>query len=129
MIKWQDGESGDPAWPQGEKEGRKCLARDHLHTPRTALSSTLPPISPVQNYMQELRNCSTKEAEKERVDKELGKIRKKYTSEKSMSCEFSIIHGQPHTRHGRADPPEAVHPSPALPPPLTPPFSTHFHSL
>jgi AP-2 complex subunit alpha len=39
----------------------------------------------VQNYIQELRNCSTKEAEKERVDKELGKIRKKYTSDKTMS--------------------------------------------
>jgi len=38
----------------------------------------------LQNYIQELRNCSTKEAEKERVDKELGKIRKKYTSDKSL---------------------------------------------
>lgn len=38
-----------------------------------------------QNYIQELRNCSTKEAEQERVDKELGKIRKKYTSDKILS--------------------------------------------
>jgi len=38
-----------------------------------------------QNYIHELRNCSSKEAEKERVDKELGKIRKKYTSEKTLS--------------------------------------------
>lgn len=39
----------------------------------------------LQNYIQELRNCSTLEAEKERVDKELGKIRKKYTSDKALS--------------------------------------------
>lgn len=39
----------------------------------------------LQNYIQEIRNCSTKEQEKERVDKELGKVRKKYTSDKAMS--------------------------------------------
>ena len=42
-------------------------------------------LCPSQNYIQELRTCSNKEQEKERVDKELGKIRKKYTSEKSLS--------------------------------------------
>ena len=39
----------------------------------------------LQAYIQDIRNCSTKEAEKERVDKELGKIRKKYTSDKAMT--------------------------------------------
>ncbi|KDD73994.1 adaptin, partial [Helicosporidium sp. ATCC 50920] len=39
----------------------------------------------LKNYIQEIRNCSTKEQEKERVDKELGKVRKKYTSDKAMS--------------------------------------------
>ena len=43
-----------------------------------------PACSP-QNYIQELRGCASKEQEKERVDKELGKIRKKYTSDKAMS--------------------------------------------
>ena len=38
-----------------------------------------------QAYIQDIRNCSTKEAERERVDKELGKIRKKYTSDKAMT--------------------------------------------
>lgn len=47
----------------------------------------LPPPNPPQNYIQELRNCSSKEQEKERVDKELGKVRKKYTSDKAMSGE------------------------------------------
>lgn len=37
-------------------------------------------------YIQEIRNCSTKEQERERVDKELGKIRKKYTSTKVLSA-------------------------------------------
>ncbi|GAB4815001.1 hypothetical protein N2152v2_002047 [Parachlorella kessleri] len=36
-------------------------------------------------YIQDIRNCSTKEQEKERVDKELGKIRKKYTSDKGLA--------------------------------------------
>lgn len=40
-----------------------------------------------QNYIQELRNCKTKDAEQERVQKELGKIRKKYTSSKGLSGE------------------------------------------
>lgn len=40
---------------------------------------------PAQTYIQDLRNCSTKEQEKERVDKELGKIRKKYTSDKGLT--------------------------------------------
>uniref|UniRef100_A0A1D2AG34 AP-2 complex subunit alpha n=2 Tax=Auxenochlorella protothecoides TaxID=3075 RepID=A0A1D2AG34_AUXPR len=40
----------------------------------------------LRNYIQELRNCSSKEQEKERVDKELGKVRKKYTSDKAMSA-------------------------------------------
>jgi hypothetical protein len=39
----------------------------------------------LQNYIQEIRRCTTKDAEEERVQKELGKIRKKYTSDKSMS--------------------------------------------
>jgi len=39
----------------------------------------------LQAYIQDIRNCSTKEQEKERVDKELGKIRKKYTSDKAMT--------------------------------------------
>ncbi len=39
----------------------------------------------LQTYIQDVRNCSTKEQEKERVDKELGKIRKKYTSDKGLT--------------------------------------------
>lgn len=39
----------------------------------------------MQAYIQDIRGCSTKEQEKERVDKELGKIRKKYTSDKAMT--------------------------------------------
>ena len=48
-----------------------------------ALTSPSAPRS--QNYIQEIRSCTTKEQEKERVDKELGKIRKKYTSDKAMT--------------------------------------------
>lgn len=43
-------------------------------------------IRGLRAYIQDIRNCSTKEAEKERVDKELGKIRKKYTSDKAMTA-------------------------------------------
>lgn len=39
----------------------------------------------LKNYIQEIRGCATKEAEAERVNKELGKIRKKYTSSKTLS--------------------------------------------
>ena len=39
----------------------------------------------LKNYIQEIRSCETKEAEAERVHKELGKIRKKYTSSKGLS--------------------------------------------
>lgn len=39
----------------------------------------------LKNYIQEIRGCATKEAEIERVNKELGKIRKKYTSSKTLS--------------------------------------------
>ncbi|KAI8103939.1 hypothetical protein M9435_006465 [Picochlorum sp. BPE23] len=39
----------------------------------------------LKNYIQEIRNCNTKDAEHERVQKELGKIRKKYTSNKPLS--------------------------------------------
>ena len=39
----------------------------------------------LKNYIQEIRSCATKEAEAERVRKELGKIRKKYTSNKSLT--------------------------------------------
>ncbi|PRW60941.1 AP-2 complex subunit alpha-1-like [Chlorella sorokiniana] len=43
-------------------------------------------IRGLKAYIQDIRNCSTKEAERERVDKELGKIRKKYTSDKAMTA-------------------------------------------
>ena len=39
----------------------------------------------LKNYIQEIRGCTTKEAEAERVQKELGKIRKKYTSSKALT--------------------------------------------
>jgi AP-2 complex subunit alpha len=39
----------------------------------------------LKNYIQEIRGCATKEAEAQRVHKELGKIRKKYTSSKTLS--------------------------------------------
>lgn len=42
-------------------------------------------IRGLKAYIQDVRNCSTKEQEKERVDKELGKIRKKYTSDKALT--------------------------------------------
>lgn len=48
------------------------------------LTSPFTPLA-AQAYIQDIRNCSTKEAERERVDKELGKIRKKYTSDKAMT--------------------------------------------
>lgn len=44
-----------------------------------------PPRAALQTYIQDVRNCTTKEQEKERVDKELGKIRKKYTSDKALT--------------------------------------------
>lgn len=44
----------------------------------------------MQNYIQELRSCKTKDAEYERVQKELGKIRKKYTSSKGLSGVFTV---------------------------------------
>lgn len=45
----------------------------------------------LQAYIQDVRNCATKEAERERVDKELGKIRKKYTSSKVLSGKQSWL--------------------------------------
>jgi AP-2 complex subunit alpha len=39
----------------------------------------------LKNYIQEIRACATKEAEAERVHKELGKIRKKYTSSRALT--------------------------------------------
>lgn len=50
-------------------------------------------FSALQNYIQELRSCASKELEKERVDKELGKIRKKYTSDKAMSGDDGVVAG------------------------------------
>lgn len=44
-----------------------------------------------QNYIQEIRACKTKDAEYERVQKELGKIRKKYTSSKGLSGRLTNI--------------------------------------
>ena len=46
----------------------------------------------LQNYIQELRACKTKDAEYERVQKELGKIRKKYTSSKGLSGVFTFTY-------------------------------------
>ena len=71
---------------RGLKVGGEIMKFDQLAVHRSLQCPNLIAIRiPVQNYIQELRGCSTKEAEKERVDKELGKIRKKYTSEKSLS--------------------------------------------
>jgi hypothetical protein len=79
----QHGQSRSPEGPQGafrfqtrrvyrSKECQRCLA---LLCPR---------LRP-QNYIQEIRSCTTKEQEAERVQKELGKIRKKYTSSKVLT--------------------------------------------
>lgn len=38
-----------------------------------------------QNFISEIRSCSGKDAEKNRVDKELGKIRQKFSSTKNIS--------------------------------------------
>jgi hypothetical protein len=57
----------------------------------TKYISPMPSLYFSQNYIHELRNCSSKEAEKERVDKELGKIRKKYTSEKTLSGSLHLM--------------------------------------
>lgn len=56
-----------------------------LLRPTSSCSTPPAPLRNVQAYIQDIRNCSTKEQEKERVDKELGKIRKKYTSDKAMT--------------------------------------------
>ena len=68
-----------------------------------------------QNYIQELRGCASKEQEKERVDKELGKIRKKYTSDKAMSgaCQGGF-HGEPRWGCGILD--RSLHHLPSLSP-------------
>lgn len=38
-----------------------------------------------QTFISDIRACQSKEAEKTRVDKELGKIRKKFTSSSNIS--------------------------------------------
>ena len=38
-----------------------------------------------QNFISEIRSAGNKEAEKVRVDKELGKIRKKFAATKDLS--------------------------------------------
>lgn len=86
-----------PAGEQGECRGLRIRGSRRVASMLGACSEVVPrlPDPPPclvplpQNYIQELRNCSSKEQEKERVDKELGKIRKKYTSDKAMSSELA----------------------------------------
>lgn len=49
---------------------------------------TSSPLS--QNFISEIRSAGNKEAEKVRVDKELGKIRKKFAATKDLSGMFLL---------------------------------------
>ena len=70
-----------PAAPARRRRRRPAAAARSIDAP--SLPAAARPS--LQNYIQELRACATRDAERERVDRELGKIRKKYTSAKALS--------------------------------------------
>ena len=62
-----------------------CLVFKWMH------SKSIPALcfGPMQVFIADIRNCQNKEQEKPRVDKELGKIRKKFASGNAITGAFA----------------------------------------
>ncbi len=70
---WSDDRPSSPA---------PVPALTHLRSGGVSRHDAVPPL---QNFISEIRAAGNKEAEKVRVDKELGKIRKKFAADKGLS--------------------------------------------
>ena len=71
----QDGQAREHAWTAG----------DSLPVALVKLCTLMVTSAGVQVFISDIRNCSNKEQEQLRVDKELGKIRKKFASGNVLS--------------------------------------------